>query len=148
MSPNCGINYKEFQIHMHNLCGFHRKRFVCQFWCHLLILNFLTSPIDHGQLTLCINRTLCISCYILFLRMREGYEGGSGSKFEIVDSYACSSVPNASSIFGLHSKTCIIIKCAIFRSLSDDDASSIVYHAIQQSCNFFSLSLVRYTLYD
>ena len=31
-----------FQIH--NLCGFRQKHFICQFWCHLLILSFLTFP--------------------------------------------------------------------------------------------------------
>ena len=105
----------------------------------LLILSFLTSPIDPGQLTLCINRTLCVSCYIrhrpkLYTCARV-MRAGSVDKLEIVDSYACSSVPNASSIYGSHSEACVIIKLALFRSLSGDDTSStylIIYHAVQQ----------------
>ena len=37
-----------------DLCEFRRKRFVYQFWRHLLILSFLAS----GSMTLHINRTL------------------------------------------------------------------------------------------
>ena len=45
--PNSSVIRFLMVFQMHDLCGFRRKRFICQFWCHLLILRFLTSP---GQL--------------------------------------------------------------------------------------------------
>ena len=42
-SPNCGVITFLVAFQTHNLCGFHRKHFVGQFWHHLLILSFLTS---------------------------------------------------------------------------------------------------------
>ena len=65
----------------HDLCGFRRKRFVRQFWRHLLILSFLTSLGQRSAMTLRINRTLYYTCirHTTIIRMREGYEGGGAT---------------------------------------------------------------------
>ena len=69
---------------MHDLCGFYRKRFVRQFWRHLLVLSFLTSPGPGqlGSITLRINRTRAIygiGLIILYACARVT-RAGSGDK--------------------------------------------------------------------
>ena len=68
----------------------HRKRFVSQFWCHLLILSFLTS-FQRSAMTWRINRTLCVLSYIRhrpIIRMRM--RGLRGRVWGHIDGYACS----------------------------------------------------------
>ena len=49
-------------FHMHDLCGFLRKRFVRQFWRHLSILSFLTLPeLAIAWLNGCALYTVCTS---------------------------------------------------------------------------------------
>ena len=82
-------------------------------------------------MTLRINRTLCVSRYIRhrpITRMREqglATRAGSGEVM-LVLSLEC--------FYGSPSKACVIIKLAVFRRLSGDDASStylVVYHTVQ-----------------
>ena len=93
----------------HDLCGFPVKRFVCQFWRHLLILSFLTSR-SPGQLWVVrINRMFCVSRCI---RHRLTYtcarvtRAGSGDEIKTIGSYAHPSVLNTSSIYGSPSEAC------------------------------------------
>ena len=61
----------------HDLCGFHRKRFIRKFWRCLLILKLLDFSHRLASLTLRINRTSAIyGIDLIIIRMREGYEGG------------------------------------------------------------------------
>ena len=41
-SPKCSVIRFSMAFQRHDMCGFLRKRFVCHFWRHLLILSFLT----------------------------------------------------------------------------------------------------------
>ena len=50
----------------HDLCGFLRKRFVCQSWHHLPILDFARAT---ESMTLRINRILCVARYIWYVRL-------------------------------------------------------------------------------
>ena len=107
VSPNCGVITFLVAFQTHNLCGLRRKRFVGQFWRHLLILSFLTSFYPALCYDLHINRTLCIyGIGPLYACVREGYEGGVWGS---IDSYA------RSSIYGLPSEACVIIKLVVFR---------------------------------
>ena len=108
--------------------------------CLPVLASFADSKLldfsDPGQLTLHINRTLCVSRYIQDspnIRMCKGYEGGVWERDR--DCYVRPSVLNASSIYGSPSEVCVIIELIVFRGLSGDNASStylVIYHAVQR----------------
>ena len=84
MSPICGVTRFLMMFQMHDLCGFRWKRFICQLWCHLLILSFLTFQAS-SSMTLRINRALYVVHYIRYVRItnpghmrsRHGYNNNN-----------------------------------------------------------------------
>ena len=53
----------------HDLCGFHRNRFVRQLWRHVADSKLLDFSQASDSMILRINRTLCVMCYIWCVRI-------------------------------------------------------------------------------
>ena len=97
---------------MHDLCGFRTKRFVRQFWRHLLVLSFLTSLGQRSAMTFRINRTLYYMWHTLIIRKRyaRGLRGPLGGG-------AIAATAKRVSLSSSH---------AVFGDLSGDDARALL----------------------
>ena len=68
-SPKCSVIRFLIAFQRRDLCGFLRKRFVCQFWASFADSKLLDFARASDSMTLRVNRTLCVGCYIRYVRL-------------------------------------------------------------------------------